>query len=127
MLGVKSSALYRALLDIGYSAKEGETQSAKARRDREDYRMYSLRKEGMSYAQIAVEIGWPDGLSGQRRVGARISKYCFRAGIPTPMVKEILRRDGTRRRVGYGERVRMSLARRAEEARKAAAEADGRA
>ena len=127
MLGVKSSALYRALLEIGYSAKQGESQKAKEKRDREDYRMYSLRREGMSHAQIATEIGWPDSLSGQRRVGARISKYCFRAGIPTPMVKEILRRDGTRRRVGYGDRVRRSIERRSEEAMKAAAEADGKA
>jgi hypothetical protein len=127
LFDVDPQRLYRELLKAGYSAKANKRIDARAKRDSEDHAMYNLRREGNSYSQIAIHMGWPAGLSGQRRVGARISKYCFRAGIPTPMVKEILRRDGTRRRVGYGERVRMSLARRAEEARKGAAEDDGRA
>lgn len=104
-LGVKESQLYRALLKWGFNPTPYTGCTNRAVRRKEDHRIFSLRQKGLSYGQIARELGWPDNQSGQRRVGRRIKAYCDKAGIPIPLVDEVLRRDGTRRRVGYGPKV----------------------
>lgn len=121
ILGVTAERLYRELLKTGFSAKSIVRQAARSRRDSEDHAMYNLRREGLSYSQIAEQVGWPTGLSGQRRVGSRIIKYCERVGIPVPTVDVVLRVDGSSRRVGYGPRVRASMERRYQAARRRAA------
>ena len=121
LFDVDPQRLYRELLKAGYSAKANKRIDARAKRDSEDHAMYNLRREGNSYSQIAIHMGWPAGLSGQRRVGSRIIKYCMRVGIPVPMVDVVLRVDGTSRRVGYGKRVRTSMEQRFQQSRRKAA------
>jgi AraC-like DNA-binding protein len=108
-IGVSESQLYRALLKVGFSAYTESVSPEKVLRRKEDLRILALRHKGLSLLQIAQEMGWPEDSSGQRRVGRRIMAYCERAGIPIPLVGEVLRRDGTRRRVGYGPKVREAV------------------
>ena len=110
-LGVKESQLYRALLKWGFNPTPYTGCTNRAARRKEDHRIFSLRQKGLSYGQIASALGWPDSQSGQRRVGRRIKAYCDKAGIPIPLVEVVLRRDGTRRRVGYGPNVHDSIKR----------------
>jgi hypothetical protein len=105
-MGVKEEQLYRALLKWGFNPTPYTSSSGRVARRKEDFRLFSLRQRGLSYSQIASEMGWPTDQSGQRRVGRRIKAYCDKVGIPIPLVDEVLRRDGTRRRVGYSPRVR---------------------
>ncbi len=105
-MGVREEQLYRALLKWGFSPTPYTSSSARVARRKEDFKIFSLRQKGMSYAQIAREFGWSDDVSGQRRIGRRIKAYCDKVGIPIPLVDVVLRRDGTRRRVGYGPKVR---------------------
>lgn len=121
LFDVTPQRLYRELLRVGYSAKSVNRITSHAKRDSEDHAMYNHRREGKSYSQIAVLMGWPAGLSGQRRVGSRIAKYCARVGIPVPLVEVVQRIDGTSRRVGYGERVRAAMEKRYQHARRKAA------
>lgn len=126
LVGVKPVTLYRELLDFGYSAKTVSTHESRVRRDKEDFRLYSLRQKGLSYAKIAREMGWPEDLRGQRRVGRRLNRYCFIAVIPMPNVTEVLRVNGTRRRIGSSKRVKDCMERRLQEARRVASEAQDR-
>jgi len=105
-LGVKETQLYRALLKWGFNPTPYTGCTGRTARRKEDFKIFSLRQKGRSYMQIARELGWSDDASGQRRVGRRIKVYCDKVGIPIPLVAVVLRRDGTRRRVGYGPKVR---------------------
>ena len=104
-MGVKEEQLYRALMKWGFNPTPYTSSSRRVARRKEDFKIFSLRQKGRSYLQIARELGWPDDASGQRRVGRRIKAYCEKVGIPIPLVGVVLRRDGTRRRVGYGPKV----------------------
>jgi hypothetical protein len=110
-MGVKEERLYRALLKWGFNPTPYTSSSARVARRKEDFKIFSLRQKGMSYFQIARELGWADDQSGQRRVGRRIKVYCQKVGIPIPLVGVVLRRDGTRRRVGYGKRIKDAIKR----------------
>lgn len=116
-LGVSEDRLYRALLaaDVGYS--EREEQDKATRKYFEDSRMYNMRREGSSNAEIAAAMGWDTGAAGRRRVANRIIRYCERIGISIPVADVIQRVDGTRRRVGYSSEIRASLEKRIERAR----------
>lgn len=105
-LDVKESQLYRALLKWGFNPTPYTSSAGRNSRRKEDFKIFTLRQKGLSYMQIARELGWSDDASGQRRVGRRIKAYCEKVGIPIPLVDVVLRRDGTRRRVGYGPKVR---------------------
>ncbi len=110
-LGVKESQLYRALLKWGFNPTPYNRSAGRSVRRKEDFKIYTLRQRGLTYVQIAREIGWPEDLRGQRRVGRRIKSYCDRVGIPIPLIEEVLRVDGTRRRVGYCKRIRDAVKR----------------
>jgi len=110
-LKVAPQRLYRALLKSGFNPTPYLKRPKRKTRESEDMRIFNMRKTGLTYAQIAANLGWPTSLSGQRRVGRRIKRYCDKVGIPIPLVGEVLRRDGTRRRVGYSQKVRDAVKR----------------
>jgi hypothetical protein len=116
-LGVAEDRLYRALLaaDVGYS--EREQHDRQTRTYFEDTRMYNMRRQGSSHAEIAAAMGWDAGPAGRRRVANRIIKYCERIGISIPVADVIQRVDGTRRRVGYSKEIMESMERRIQRAR----------
>ena len=109
--GVTEQRLYRALLKWGFNPTPYEERAKRSGRRSEDFKIYTLRQRGLTYVQIARELGWPEDLRGQRRVGRRIKSYCDRVGIPIPLIEEVLRVDGTRRRVGYCNRIRDAVKR----------------
>ena len=110
-LGVNESQLYRALLKWGFNPTPYTRSSGRTARRKEDFKIFTLRQRGLTYVQIARELGWAEDMSGQRRVGRRIKSYCDRVGIPIPLVEDVLRVDGTRRRVGYSQRIRDAVKR----------------
>ena len=116
-LGVAEDRLYRALLaaDVGYSEREQHDRQTKTYF--ENTRMYNMRRQGSSHAEIAAAMGWDAGPAGRRRVANRIIKYCERIGISIPVADVIQRVDGTRRRVGYSKEIVESMERRIQRAR----------
>ena len=110
-LGVNETQLYRALLKWGFNPTPYTSSVNRTARRKEDFKIFTLRQRGLTYVQIARELGWAEDMSGQRRVGRRIKSYCDRVGIPIPLVEEVLRVDGTRRRVGYCQRRRDAVKR----------------
>ena len=107
--GVTGERLYRALLKWGFNPTPHAGKGATVLKRKEDFKIFTLRQRGLSYSQIAREMGWQDSLSGQRRVGRRIKSYCEMVGMPIPLIGEVLRRDGTRRRVGYSQRIKDTV------------------
>jgi hypothetical protein len=116
-LGVTEDRLYRALLaaDIGFTEKED--QDRQTRMYFADARMYGMRKEGASYAEIAQAMGWRTDPIGRRRVGRRITRYCERIGISIPVVEAVRRCDGSIRRLGYSSEILAAMEQRIERAR----------
>lgn len=46
--------------------------------------IYSLRKDGLTFPEIAARLGWPVTEHSAHRASARLYRYCARAGIPVP-------------------------------------------
>lgn len=46
--------------------------------------IYSLRKEGLTFPEIAARLGWPVTEHSAHRASARLYRYCARAEIPVP-------------------------------------------
>ena len=116
-LGVTHHRLYRALLAAGVGYSERAQQDRSTRTYFEDTRMYNMRRDGASHAEISVAMGWGETPAGKKRVSKRIIRYCERIGISIPVVEVIQRTDGTRRRVGYSTRIRESMELRIKRAR----------
>ena len=46
--------------------------------------IYSMRKQGMKFLDIAVKLGWPATEHSAHRASARLYRYCARAGVIVP-------------------------------------------
>ena len=69
-------------------ARRGIRVQEIAMKRRQDVRtpalIYALRKEGMTFPEIAARLGWPATEHSAHRASARLYRYCARAEIPVP-------------------------------------------
>lgn len=55
-----------------------------ANRKSNGYRVWALRKEGKTYRQIALLLGFPPDDTGERLIYMRLVRYCKRTGVIMP-------------------------------------------
>lgn len=48
------------------------------------FKIWSLRKEGRTYREIAMLLGYPPDESGERLIYMRLARYCKRTGVIMP-------------------------------------------
>lgn len=83
-IGVTKHTLENAFHRNGYRLLE---MSIKRRTDvKTPARIYSLRREGLTFPEIARRLGMSGDKLSAHRVSARLYRYCAKVGVPVPDV-----------------------------------------
>lgn len=81
-IGVTRHTLENAFHRNGYRLLE---MAIKRRTDvKTPARIYSLRREGLTFPEIARRLGMSGDKLSAHRVSARLYRYCAKAGVPVP-------------------------------------------